>query len=174
MDLVSSKSHIYFLAVLQDLNIPTYYRTFAVFVLASIVHEFPLGQKSALQCSLISVCLGQLNSTNALHRQWSAICLGHLWHKHNTARWSGIRDLAHEKLYALLVDPVPEVRAAAVYALGTFIGSQLEDRNEQADNIDRSVAITILRTVGSDMSPVVRMELIVALQWMVCMITHIY
>lgn len=167
MDLVSTKGHKYFLAVLQDLTIPTHNRTFAVFVLASIVHDFPLGQENALQCSLISVCLEQLNNTSALHRQWSVICLGHLWHNYNTARWAGVRDLAHEKIYPLLLDPVPEVRAAAVYALGTFISSQQNDRNEQADNIDRNIAVTILASVGNDMSPVVRMELVVALQWMV-------
>jgi HEAT repeat protein len=32
-------------------------------------------------------------------------------------RWRGARDNAHEKLYELLKDPVPEVRAAAVFAL---------------------------------------------------------
>lgn len=78
MDLVSTKSHNYFFAVLEDLTIPTPNRTHAVFVLASIVHEYPLGKESALQCCLISVCLGQLNDTNALHRQWSVICLGNL------------------------------------------------------------------------------------------------
>lgn len=167
VDLVCDKDHKYFLTVLQDASIKTRSKTLAAFVLSSIVHNFPLGQANALQGSLISICLVQLNDPNALHRQWLAICLGHLWQNYDKARWSGVRDLAHEKLYPLLCDPVPEVRAAAVYALGTFISTQQKDRTEHANNIDRSIAIALLTTVGNDMSPVVRMELIAALQWMV-------
>lgn len=53
-----------------------------------------------------------------------------------------------------------------MYALGTFISSVL-DRTEHANSIDHSVATMLLNTVSLDMSPLVRQELIVALQWMV-------
>jgi regulatory associated protein of mTOR len=142
------------------------YSMFAAFVLASIVHNFPLGQSSALQGKLISFTLIQLNDSNAMMRQWLAICLGNLWQNFEEARWSGVRDMANDKLYPLLEDPVPEVRAAAVYALGTFISS-VEQRTEHANTIDRAVALQLLTTVGYDVSPLVRMELIKALQWMV-------
>lgn len=138
-------------------------------MLASIVHNFQVGQTSALQGSLVSICLVQLCDSNPLLRQWLAICLGHLWQNFDKARWSGVRDMAHEKLYPLLQDNVPEVRAAAVYALGTFISSVTNSkyRTEHANNIDRSIAMTLLTSVGNDMSPLVRMELLAALQWMV-------
>lgn len=172
MDLVCDQGHKYFLSVLQDSTISAEHRTLSAFVLASIVHKFPLGQANALQGSLVSICLVQITDTNPLLRQWLAICLGHLWQNYDKARWSGVRDLAHEKLYPLLLDPVPEVRAAAVYALGTFISSVThhKDRTEHANNIDRSIAMTLLNTVGNDMSHVVRMELVAALQWMVKLI----
>ena len=92
---------------------------------------------------------------------------GMLWQNFEKARWSGVRDLAHEKLYILLKDPIPEVRAAAVFALGTFISSVTDRSEEHANNIDRIIAITLLETVGEDMSPLVRLELAAALQWMV-------
>lgn len=177
VDLVCDQGHKYFLAVLQDGGgcSPPEHRTFAAFVLASIVHNFPLGQKNALQGSLISVCLVQLGDQHAPLRQWLAICLGNLWQNYDKARWSGVRDLAHEKLYPLLLDSVPEVRAAAVYALGTFVSTQHKDlRTEHANNIDRSIAMTLLTTVGNDQSPLVRMELIAALQWMVCVLSRVY
>jgi regulator-associated protein of mTOR len=66
----------------------------------------------------------------------------------------------------LLKDPVPEVRAATVYALGTFISSTLE-RTTQANDLDRQIAMHMLECVSSDMSPLVRMELVAALQWIV-------
>lgn len=115
---------------------------------------------------LVSICLEQITDPNPILRKWFAICLGNLWHNYEDARWSGARDLAHEKLYKLLKDPVPEVRAATVYALGTFISSTL-DRSTHANDLDRQIAMHILECVSSDMSPLVRMELIAALQWIV-------
>lgn len=167
VDLVCDHGQNYFFSVLEDSTITPKYRTLAAFVLASIVHNFPLGQKNALQGRLVSICLEQINDQCASLRQWLAICLGHLWQNYDKARWSGVRDLAHEKLYPLLQDPVPEVRAAVVYALGTFISPQQKDRSEHANNIDRSIALTLFTTVGNDMSPIVRMELLAALQWIV-------
>lgn len=165
VDLV--KEYKYFLSVLQDNTVSKQHRTLSAFVLASIVHNFLLGQTSALQGPLLSICLEQLNDSSWLLRQWLAICLGMLWQNFEKARWSGARDLAHEKLYVLLRDSIPEVRAAAVFALGTFISSVTDRSEEQANNIDRIIAITLLETVGEDMSPLVRLELAAALQWMV-------
>uniref|UniRef100_A0A2M4A4U5 Putative guanine nucleotide binding protein mip1 n=2 Tax=Anopheles triannulatus TaxID=58253 RepID=A0A2M4A4U5_9DIPT len=172
IDLVRDGGHRYFLAALQDTNsaVASFkgnHRTYAAFVLACIVHNFPNGQSSALQSQLVSICLDQLNdASNPLLRQWLAICLGHLWQDYEQARWSGVRDNANEKLYQLLSDPHPEVRAAAVYALGTFISS-VTQRSDHANNIDRATAMHLFATVSNDMSPLVRMELIAALQWMV-------
>lgn len=85
------------------------HRTLAAFVLASMVSDYRAGQEAALQGSLVSICLEQLTDANPLLRQWLAICLGRLWHQYDQARWCGVRDTAHEKLYTLLKDPVPEV-----------------------------------------------------------------
>lgn len=74
VDLV--KDHKYFLAVLQDTTVAKEYRTLSAFVLACIVNNFLLGQTSALQGSLVSICLEQLNDESWLLRQWLAICLG--------------------------------------------------------------------------------------------------
>lgn len=128
--------------------------------------DYREGKKAALQGSLVSICLEQLSDPCAHLRQWVAICLGRLWDNYEKARWTGVRDIAHEKLYLLLQDSCPEVRAAAVYALGTFINSVWE-RSEHAKNIDHSVVMTLLNTVSADMSSLVRKELVVALQWMV-------
>lgn len=165
-DLVRDHGHKYFLSVLQDPLIPSEHRTLAAFVLASIVNNYPAGQEAALKGSLVSICLEQLGDSNPLLRQWLCLCLARLWHNYDKARWCGVRDIAHEKLYTLLQDPVPEVRAAAVYALGTFINS-VTKRSEHANNIDQIIAMTLINTVSHDMSPLVRKELVVALQWMV-------
>ena len=36
-----------------------------------------------------------------------------MWTSFDAARWCGVRDSAHEKLYKLLADPVPEVGATS-------------------------------------------------------------
>ncbi|KAJ8916102.1 hypothetical protein NQ315_004468 [Exocentrus adspersus] len=165
-DLVRDSGHKYFLAVVQDTSVSPEHRTQATFILACIVTNFRDGQEAALQSSLLSVCLEQLSDPYPHLRQWVAICLGRLWDHYEKARWTGVRDIAHEKLYTLLRDPCPEVRAAAIYALGTFINSVTE-RSEHANNIDHSIVMTLANTVSGDMSSLVRKELINALQWVV-------
>ena len=178
VDIIRDQGHKFFLSALQETaSSSTFFkgdhRVYAAFVLASIVHNFPLGQSTALQGQLLSICLVQIDDENPLLRQWLAITLGHLWQNNEQAKWCGVRDLANEKLFFLLRDPVPEVRAAAVYALGTFISSVVT-RTEHADNIDRLTGMELLTAAINDMSPVVRMELVAALQWMVVMFeTHI-
>ncbi|MEQ2216618.1 hypothetical protein XENOCAPTIV_019372, partial [Xenoophorus captivus] len=79
------------------------YRTMAVFILAVIVNSYNTGQGN-----LIANCLEQLSDPHPLLRQWVAICLGRIWQNFEPARWCGVRDSAHEKLYTLLSDPIPE------------------------------------------------------------------
>lgn len=159
----------YFTAALEDTTVIFNHdcRTFAAFVLASIVYKFEQGQINAQKNKLVSICLEQMDDRNPLLRKWFIICLGNLWNNFESARHLGVRDSAYEKLHEkLLRDPVPEVRAATVYALGTFISSTI-DRVSQDNDIDRSIAINLLNEVGNDMSPLVRMELVAALQWIV-------
>jgi regulator-associated protein of mTOR len=70
----------------------------------------------------------KMEEADSVFKQWLAICLGTLWHKHEEAR---LVLPAVMVLKALLVDPAPVVRAASVYALGIFINSRSE-RTEHA------------------------------------------
>lgn len=88
----------------------TFYRTLAAFILATIVHNFPEGQHKAEKENLISICLEHLDDPEPVLRQWLAIAVGRVWDKYEKARWRGVRDNAHEKLYDILQDPVPEVK----------------------------------------------------------------
>uniref|UniRef100_A0AAY5EFB6 Raptor N-terminal CASPase-like domain-containing protein n=1 Tax=Electrophorus electricus TaxID=8005 RepID=A0AAY5EFB6_ELEEL len=141
------------------------HRTMAVFILAVIVNNYNTGQEACLQGNLISICLEQLSDPHPLLRQWVAICLGRIWQNFDSARWCGVRDSAHEKLYSLLSDPIPEVRCAAVFALGTFVGNSAE-RTDHSTTIDHNVAMMLAQLIN-DGSPVVRKELVVALSHLV-------
>lgn len=54
-----------------------------------------------------------------------------------------------------LIKNLIQVRAASVYALGTFINS-VTTRSEHANNIDQIIAMTLINTVSHDMCPLVR------------------
>ncbi|XP_071509091.1 regulatory-associated protein of mTOR-like [Diadema antillarum] len=160
-DLVKDTGHKYFLSVLADPYMVAEHRTMAAFVLAMIVEDYPNGQEAAFQGNVIAICLEQLNDPHPLLRQWLALCIARVWTNYNAARWCGVRDSAHEKLYKLLNDPIPEVRAAATIALGTFIGNG-SDKTDHAMTINHNVGATLL-SAASDGSVIVRKELVVAL-----------
>ncbi|KAG7167191.1 Regulatory-associated protein of mTOR-like [Homarus americanus] len=166
-DLVRENGYKYFLQVLSDTSMPAEHRTMAAFVLGVIVWEHPEGQRVALQGSLMPLCLELLGDLHPPQRQWATICLGRTWHHHPDARWAATRDNAHEKLYTLLCDPV---RGAAVFSLGTFVSSLVSrERTDHARAIDHTIAITLANTVTHDGSPLVRQELVVALQYLIQM-----
>jgi len=50
---------------------------------------------------------------------------------------------------------IVQVRAAAVFALGTYVSCDKE-RSDHALNVDQSIAVTLLNQVAKDMSPMVR------------------
>ncbi|XP_066093550.1 regulatory-associated protein of mTOR [Saccopteryx bilineata] len=164
-DLVKDNGHKYFLSVLADPYMPAEHRTMTAFILAVIVNNYNTGQEACLQGNLIAICLEQLSDPHPLLRQWVAICLGRIWQNFDSARWCGVRDSAHEKLCSLLSDPIPEVRCAAVFALGTFVGNSAE-RTDHSTTIDHNVAMMLAQLI-SDGSPVVRKELVVALTHLV-------
>uniref|UniRef100_A0A8D1WME3 Regulatory-associated protein of mTOR n=1 Tax=Sus scrofa TaxID=9823 RepID=A0A8D1WME3_PIG len=164
-DLVKDNGHKYFLSVLADPYMPAEHRTMTAFILAVIVNSYNTGQEACLQGNLIAICLEQLSDPHPLLRQWVAICLGRIWQNFDSARWCGVRDSAHEKLCSLLSDPIPEVRCAAVFALGTFVGNSAE-RTDHSTTIDHNVAMMLAQLIN-DGSPVVRKELVVALSHLV-------
>ena len=48
---------------------------------------------------------------NAFYVCRLALCLGCLWDDYEEARWTGVKECAHDKLFKLLWDDIPEVRS---------------------------------------------------------------
>lgn len=170
VDLVNAKGHKYFLGVLQDPTVNSEHRTLAAYVLAGIVDNYHPGQEAALQGSMISICLEQLNEDCPSLAQWVCIALGKLWRGFDAARWAGVRDLAHEKLYPLLKHRNPEVRACCAFALGAFVsagGTWAGARSEHANALDHQVAVHLADRLARDVSLLVRAEVLAALQWLI-------
>ncbi|XP_065898474.1 regulatory-associated protein of mTOR-like [Dysidea avara] len=162
VDLVKDSSHKYFLSVLADPDMQCEYRTMAAFVLAMIVKRYPDGQRACVQSGIIATCLEQLEESNPVLRQWLAICLACAWEGCDDARWHGVRDNAHEKLYKLLWDEIPEVRTSGVFALGTYVANSSDVKSDQVTSINLSVGTRLLPLMF-DASPLVRQEVVAAL-----------
>lgn len=78
-------------------------------VLSRLMQNYRNGQQLGLKNNLVCICLDQLANASAPYKQWLTLCLAQLWADYDKARWVGVRDTAHEKLYLLLGDETPEV-----------------------------------------------------------------
>ncbi|MCJ1469945.1 hypothetical protein MMC07_008589 [Pseudocyphellaria aurata] len=165
-DLLKDNGYQYFLTLMSpQTNLPVAttlmleHRAMCAFIVAMFCKDFRQGQVVCLSPDLINMCIAHLRDTeNPLLRQWSCLCLSVLWADFPDAKWVGIRCLAHQKLCELALDPVPEVRAAAVHALTTFLG--IPDLTLQVAQCEESIASTIL-IMTTDGNSMVREELLV-------------
>lgn len=122
LDLVKENGHTYFINVLATPSVPSDQRTMAAFILSVIANNCRPGQSACLAGNLVTICLAQLNDADPMLRRWCILCLAKLWEGFEEAKVTAIREGAIERIKSLLTDPEPEVRAAAVYSLGIFIG----------------------------------------------------
>ncbi|CAB4396641.1 unnamed protein product [Rhizophagus irregularis] len=168
-DLLKDNGYTYFVNILSPssmLNIQneSEHRAMCSFILAIFCTNFNQGQVACKKANVLHACLARISDVDALLRQWACLCIGQYWTNYVDAKSEGIENQAHIKLFNLLLDPVPEVRAAALYALGTFIGDL--NRTEQIVNIEQNIAISALDAIN-DASPIVRRELVIALSHIV-------
>lgn len=167
-DLVKDNGYVYFTAILNSsAGIPignvAEHRAMCAFVIAMFCKDFRVGQEVILRTTpeLIDSLLNHiLDMENPLLRQFCCLCLAHMWHDYTDAKWAAVASNAHLRLCDLAQDPVPEVRAAALYALTSFVGIDTPDAAQasQALSIEETVA-SIIMAMTTDGSIMVRKEL---------------
>jgi regulator-associated protein of mTOR len=163
-DLLKDNGIHYFISILNPSSpIPvgnaSEHRAMCAFIVSIFCKNYPQGQNVCLSPELFDSCLRHLaDAENPLLRQWSCLCLSMLWSDFPEAKWMGIRCAAHARLCELNFDPVPEVRAAMLYAVTTFLG--IPDLTDQVAQIEESLAMAVL-PMASDGSVIVRKELLV-------------
>lgn len=180
VDLVKDGGHAYFIKFLDSMEAYPEQRAMAAFVLAVIVDGHRRGQEACMEVGLIQVCLKHLqgstpndSQTEPLFLQWLCLCMGKLWEDFPEAQIMGLQADAPAIYAPLLSEPQPEVRASAVFALGTLLdvgGDSCRDSvggDEECDDDDKIRAeisiVQSLLSVVSDGSPLVRAEVAVAL-----------
>eukprot|EP00002_Diphylleia_rotans_P033413 TRINITY_DN7103_c0_g1_i3.p1 TRINITY_DN7103_c0_g1~~TRINITY_DN7103_c0_g1_i3.p1 ORF type:complete len:1237 (-),score=213.22 TRINITY_DN7103_c0_g1_i3:198-3908(-) len=165
VELIKDGCHIYFMNILTSQSIPVQQRIAATYIVSLIVHKFPTGQNMCLSEGMLDICIVQLVDPNEKIRLWTCLCLANLWNEYDEAKVAAIKQNVPDKLLQLLSDTCPEVRAAAVYALGRFVG-RVNPNHEHRENVEHSIGIALL-FAASDMSSLVRRELVVALSRLV-------
>ena len=163
-DLIKDTGYTYFIQLLSTVTAPLpksqvpENRAMCAFILAVFCRDFRQGQVACMSPGVLTACLGHLNEPQPLLRHWSALCISQLWNDYAEAKFMGIREEAPQKLCSLLGDIVPEVRAAALVALSTFIG--IPEISDQVEMVENYIAASCLM-LTSDASSMVRKELVV-------------
>jgi regulator-associated protein of mTOR len=190
-DLYNTAGFKYFanvLAVQEDPNhlvLPnaSEHKAMCAFILSAIARDFPHGQVACWNERVFDNCFERLDEGDFLLRQWSALCIGQIWDGNDEIKVYGVDRGTQDKLIALLSDDSPEVRAAALFALGTFMGAngaadpnkrggrgsgtmyQLEERIHF--RMEVAVATGATLAIKDDASPMVRKELLVLISSLV-------
>ncbi|XP_021622522.1 regulatory-associated protein of TOR 1 isoform X1 [Manihot esculenta] len=180
VDLVKDGGHAYFIRFLDSMEAYPEQRGMAAFVLAVIVDGHRRGQEACIEAGLVHVCLKHLQSsmpndgqTEPLFLQWLCLCLGKLWEDFTEAQIIGLQADAPVICALLISEPQAEVRASAVFALGTLLdvggdacrdGVAGDDESYEDEKFRAEISIVrSLLSVVSDGSPLVRAEVAVAL-----------
>ncbi|KAH3763755.1 regulatory-associated protein of mTOR [Pelomyxa schiedti] len=170
-DLLKDSGHKFFLGVLGNPSVPSLQRVMSAFILSVIVDSSPNGQLACLQGNILPLLMSLISDPDPLLRRWAALCLGKLWHGCEEAKSLALAKFsASERLAAMTSDHVPEVRAAAVFALGNFFGTTVL-ASESRSNSELSIALAI-GSVVTDGSPLVRREAVVSLSRYIAECTH--
>jgi regulator-associated protein of mTOR len=162
-DLLKDNGYSYFVQILSPTSgIPvgnaSEHRAMCAFILAMFCRGFSQGRAVCAPPGVMNACLAHLGDENPLLRQWACLCISQLWDSYPEAKWQGIREGAHLRLCELVVDNVPEVRAAMLFALTTFLG--IPEMSEEVMKIEQTVASNVL-FMTTDGSSMVRKELVV-------------
>ena len=190
VDLHNSQGFKYFANVLalaedqpQPLPNGAEHKAMCAFILASVSRDYYNGQMACWRERVFDNCFDKLDEGDFLLRQWSALCISQIWEGNDEIKVYGVDRGTQDKLILMLSDDSPEVRAAALYALGTFMGAsgsanpakrggggtgtqyQLEERIHF--RMEVAVATGATLAVKDDASPMVRKELLVLISCLV-------
>lgn len=191
VDLYNNQGYKYFASALGVQDDPrqgvfpngSEHKAMCAFILSTIARDYPNGQNACWRERVFDACFEHLEEGDFLLRQWSALCIAQIWDANDETKVWGVDRGMQDKLIALLSDDSPEVRAAALYALSTFLGasgsvdlnklggggsgtmSQLDERIHF--RMEVAVVTGAALAIKEDASPMVRKELLVLISCLV-------
>lgn len=162
---------ILFLDIIEKPDIADKYRIMATFVLCTMMRNNPEAQIAIVGYSKnkllqqVETVLNEQRPSPEL-RKWLLLCIGISWENNERVRSMVKLFNILETIGAYLEDSEPEVRAAAVFALGTLIKSTRK-RNDKVDLIDKKIMEKVLLEASVDGSMLVRQEVLLLVQYFV-------
>jgi regulator-associated protein of mTOR len=188
VDLLNTQGYKYFAGVLglkNDEVLPncSEHKAMCSFILAAISRDFSHGQQACWSDRVFDNCYDRLEEPDFLLRQWTALCIAQMWDASDEIKVYGVDRGTQDKLIGMLSDDSAEVRSAALYALGTFMGAsgsanpnkqggggtgtmyQLEERVHF--RMEVAVATGATLAIKDDASPMCRKELLVVISCLV-------
>ena len=170
-DLIKDSGYTYFTNVLNTVaGLPTAnladnpashadHRAMCAFVIGTFCKGFRHGKEAVLASNpgIIENCLVHLKDTeNPQLRQFSCLCLGHLIKDYPAAKQAALNHKAPARIGDRSHDPVPEVRAATLYALTSLVDTgDIDSRTA----LEEETLASIVMSMGMDGSIMVRREL---------------
>ncbi|KAF7307461.1 Mip1 [Mycena indigotica] len=189
-DLINNNGYRYFASILGARDDQTAlpnsseHKAMCAFILASASRDYPPGQEACFHARVFEHCYEKLDDPDYLLRQWTALCIAQMWDGHDENKKFGVDNGAHERFVQLLSDDSVEVRCAALYALGTFMGATgalaskkktggggsgavaLESRTDHF-KLEVSIVTGAMLAIRDDASPMCRKEMVVLLSCLV-------
>jgi len=124
---VKDNAYLYFIGHLGRGEVEPEQRVLAAFVMSVIMDDSRSGQRDCLKKGVHKTFAQFLFARETegmpMFRRWLCFCLGKLAFDHVEGKNACLREDVHLQLFGLLSSPWVEVRAAAIYALGTMLGS---------------------------------------------------
>lgn len=188
VDLLNTQGFKYFAGVLGSKNdevLPnsSEHKAMCSFILSAISRDFPHGQQACWDDRVFDSCYERLEEPDFLLRQWTSLCIAQMWDANDDIKIYGVDRGTQDKLIGMLSDDSAEVRSAALYALGTFMGaSGSADPNKQGGGgsgtmyqleervhfrMEVAVATGATLAIKDDASPMCRKELLVVISCLV-------
>ncbi|WOO77695.1 Target of rapamycin complex 1 subunit mip1 [Vanrija pseudolonga] len=194
MDLLKENGYNYFAQILapypvsgQPLVIPNAneHRAMCAFILAMLCRNFRAGQTACLSYNVFDHCLARLQEDDWLLRAWCLLCIAQMWADNDEGKALGISHGRQEIMMQALHNTAAEVRAAALYAFGTFLGAssapinsaeprggggmgaQISMAEHEQLELEAGLAYACMMAVKEDASPMVRKELVVVISCVV-------
>jgi len=195
VDLLRDNGFNYFAQILspyptmgQPLVIPNAneHRAMCAFILSILCRNFRQGQNACLSINVFDACIARLHEDDWLLKTWCLLCVGQMWADNDDAKTLFLHEGSkQQELMAQLKSTAVEVRAAALYALGTFLGassappdaadakggggtgSQISISEGAQLQTEAGLAYACMMFVKEDASPLVRKELVVLISCVV-------
>ncbi|KAJ6604969.1 hypothetical protein B0H10DRAFT_2077476 [Mycena sp. CBHHK59/15] len=189
VDLVNTNGYKYFATILGARDEPALpnsseHKAMCSFILAAASRDYTPGQDACVHARVFDNCYEKLDDPDFLLRQWSALCIGQIWDGNDENKVYGVDHGTQDKLIQLLSDDSVEVRCAALFALGTFMGASgsanpkkrggggsgtMQHFESKRIHFKMEVAVVTGATLAmkDDASPMCRKEIIVVLSCLV-------